>query len=185
MRPTKGKVRSLKPWVLFCFCVIAAGMAIADSTPLPTVSHVDLARYVGKWYEIARYPTRFEKDCASDVTATYSLLSDGKIEVLNACREADGKMKTSKGKATVIDTETNSKLKVTFFWPFYGKYWIIDLAPDYSYAVVGEPGRDYLWILSRTPQMKAETYERILKRVKELGYEPAKLIHTKQTEGKS
>jgi len=115
-------------------------MAFAGSkASLQTVPNVDLTRYVGRWYEIARYPAWFEKDCASDVTATYTALSGGKIEVLNECRQADGQVKRSKGTARVVDKRTNAKLKVTFFWPFSGNYWIIDLAPDYSYAVVGEP----------------------------------------------
>ena len=155
-------------------------MAVAETAPLRTVEHVDLNRYVGKWYEIARYPNRFEKDCASDVTAEYKILSPGKIEVLNSCRKADGKMKVSKGSAKIVDTATNAKLKVTFFWPFYGNYWVIDLAPDYSYAVVGEPGRDYLWILSRTPELPAAVYEKIAARLKEQGYDPAKLVKSAQ-----
>ena len=117
---------------------VVGKVAFAESkASLQTVPHVDLTRYLGRWYEIARYPTRFEKDCASDVTATYTQLSGGKVEVLNECRKADGQVKRSKGTAGVVDKRTNAKLKVTFFWPFSGNYWIIDLAPDYSYAVVG------------------------------------------------
>ena len=107
---------------------VVGKVAFAKSkAALQTVPHVDLTRYVGRWYEIARYPTRFEKDCASDVTATYAQLSGGKIEVLNECRKADGQTKRSKGTANVVDKRTNAKLKVTFFWPFSGNYWIIDL----------------------------------------------------------
>jgi apolipoprotein D and lipocalin family protein len=154
-------------------------MAFADSNAaLQTVAHVDLTRYLGRWYEIARYPMRFEKDCASDVTATYSQLSNGKIEVLNECRKADGQVKRSKGTARVVDKTTNAKLKVTFFWPFSGNYWIIDLAPDYSYAVVGEPDRKYLWILSRSPQLTESVYGQIVTRVHELGYDPSLLMKT-------
>ena len=98
--------------------VVVGKMAFAGSKArLQTVSHVDLARYLGRWYEIARYPARFEKDCASDVAATYAQLSGGKIEVLNECRKADGQVKSSKGTARVVDKNTNAKLKVTFFWP--------------------------------------------------------------------
>jgi len=167
---------------------VAAGailtkMVVADSKPvLSTVSGVDLTRYVGKWYEIARYPNWFEKADVTDVTAEYTARQDGKITVVNSCRRADGTIKTSKGEATVEDQETHAKWKVTFFKPFYGKYWVIDLAADYSYAVVGEPTRKYLWILSRAPRMSAETYGKISQRVRELGYDPAKLIQTAQSQ---
>ena len=125
----------------------------ATAAPLTTVDHVDLQRYVGKWYEIARYPNRFQRKCQSDTTATYTLREDGKVQVANACREKDGTMTTANGTAKVVDPKTNAKLKVTFFWPFYGDYWILGLGPDYQYAIVGEPDRKYLWILSRTPAM--------------------------------
>ena len=160
---------------------VVGKVAFAESkAALQTVPHVDLTRYVGRWYEIARYPTRFEKDCASDVTATYTQLSGGKIEVLNECRKAGGQVKRSKGTARVVDKRTNAKLKVTFFWPFSGNYWIIDLAPDYSYAVVGEPDRKYLWILSRSSQLTESVYGQILTRVRELGYDPSLLMKTTQ-----
>ncbi len=110
------------------------------------MSSVDLSRYVGRWYEIAGLPNRFEKKCADSVTATYALRSDGKIEAVNRCRKSSGEYTTAKGKAKVVDKQTNAKLKVTFFWPFYGDYGILDLGPNYEYAVVGDPSRDYLWI---------------------------------------
>lgn len=161
---------------------VAGKLSFAGTNaPLQTVPHVDLSRYVGRWYEIARYPMRFEKDCASDVTATYTPLADGKIEVLNACRKADRQVKKSKGTARVVDRTTNAKLKVTFFWPFSGNYWIIDLAPDYTYAVVGEPDRKYLWILSRSPQLTESVYGHIVTRVREVGYDPSLLMKTTQT----
>ncbi len=147
-----------------------------DRAALNTVPSVDLHRYVGNWYEIARYPNRFEKDCVSDVTARYSLRDDGKIEVVNSCRRADGKIKTAKGSAKIIDPQSNAKLKVTFFWPFYGDYWIVQLDPEYRYAVVSEPKRNYLWILSRTPRLPADTYTQILSRIREQGFDPSRLI---------
>ncbi len=156
-------------------------LALAEKKPLSTVGHVDLAKYVGKWYEIARYPNTFEKKCASDVTAEYILRDDGKITVKNSCRKDNGKMTVSEGTAKIVDASTNAKLKVTFFWPFYGDYWIVDLAPDYSYAVVSEPDRKYLWVLSRTPQMSTQTYDRVLGRLTELGFDPAKLIKPPQS----
>jgi apolipoprotein D and lipocalin family protein len=167
--------------LLLGVAVVVGKMTIAGSkSSLQAVSHVDLTRYVGRWYEIARYPTRFEKDCAADVTAAYTQLSGGKIEVVNECRKGDGQVKKSKGTASVVDKRTNAKLKVTFFWPFSGNYWIIDLAPDYSYAVVGEPDRKYLWILSRSSQLTESVYEHIVTRVRELGYDPSRLTKTRQ-----
>ena len=154
---------------------------MAADLPLTTVSSVDLKKYVGKWYEIARYPNRFERKCLSDVTATYSALPDGKIRVVNACKDKDGKVTEANGRAKVVDSKTNAKLKVTFFWPFYGDYWIVDLASDYSYAVVSEPKRQYLWILARESRMEPATYERILEKIRALGLDPAKLIKTPQS----
>jgi len=169
-------------FLLLGIAVVVGKMAFAGSkASLQTVPNVDLTRYVGRWYEIARYPAWFEKDCASDVTATYTALSGGKIEVLNECRQADGQVKRSKGTARVVDKRTNDKLKVTFFWPFSGNYWIIDLAPDYSYAVVGEPDRKYLWILSRSSQLTESVYGQIVTRVRELGYDPSGLTKTRQS----
>ena len=164
--------------------VIALGSASADSTtppPLRTVDSVDLGRYTGTWYEIARYPNRFERACHSDTTAMYTARKDGKVQVVNSCRQKDGKIKTARGKAKVADKKTNAKLRVTFFWPFYGDYWIIGLDSDYRYAIVGEPKRRYLWILSRTPEMNASTYEDILGQVRAAGYDPGKLIKTPQS----
>jgi apolipoprotein D and lipocalin family protein len=161
-------------------CVLVSQLMFCETAPLKAVEHVDLARYLGKWYEIARYPNRFEKSCASDVTADYARRDDGKITVTNACRKSDGKSKESKGTAKMVDTTSNAKLKVTFFWPFSGDYWVIDLDPDYKYAVIGEPDRKYLWVLSRTPELGPGVYERIMGKVRELGYDPAKLVKTPQ-----
>jgi len=159
----------------------ASTIAAEDGHPPQVVKQVDLQRYLGVWYEIARYPNRFERDCVA-ATATYSLRDDGKIDVLNQCRHKtlDGKPKAVKGKAWIVDPVTNAKLKVSFFWPFSGDYWIIDLDDDYRYAVVGHPERKYLWILSRTPQMDEETYTSILTRLRTQGYDPAKLIRVPQ-----
>jgi apolipoprotein D and lipocalin family protein len=160
----------------------AVGLAMAASEPpLQTVEHVDLDRYVGRWYEIARYPNRFERKCDRDVTADYSMRKDGRIRVVNSCVTRGGKISRAVGSAKIADNSTKAKLKVTFFWPFYGNYWIIDLGPDYEYAVVGEPSRDYLWILSRSPVMSASVYQGILERLTAKGYQPSKLAKTTQT----
>jgi len=152
--------------------------------PLATVPSVDLSKYVGTWYEIASFPQSFQKGCTA-TTATYTARPDGEIDVLNRCRKdtLDGDEKVAEGRARVVDKTTNAKLEVSFFRPFWGDYWIIQLAPDYAYAVVGHPGRDYLWILSRAPRMDAATYDGILARLKEQGYEISRLQKTLQPAG--
>jgi apolipoprotein D and lipocalin family protein len=156
-----------------------------EQKSLPVVPKVDLNRYAGKWYEIARYPNRFEKECARDITATYTVKSDGKISVVNQCTTANNKVKRAEGEARVNSAE-GSKLKVRFapsflsFIPFvWADYWVLDLAPDYSHAIVGEPGRDYLWILSRSPRMEDSLYRELENRIRGLGYDPSKLIRVR------
>ena len=149
--------------------------------PLATVARVDLGRYVGTWYEIANFPQRFQRGCTA-TTATYTARTDGEIDVLNRCRKdsLSGKEKSALGRARVIDRATNARLEVSFFRPFWGDYWVIDLADDYAYAVVGHPSRDYLWILSRSPVMGEATYEGIIKRLQAQGYETSRLVRTLQ-----
>ena len=148
-------------------------------SPLATVSHVDLNRYMGVWYEIARYPNSFQKGCVGS-KATYTLLDDGKVSVLNECYDGSfsGKLRSAKGKAWVVDKETNAKLKVSFFWFFAGDYRIIDLGKDYEYAVIGHPKRKYLWILSRMKEMDNTVYEGILSLLRDKKYDISKLIKT-------
>ncbi len=161
--------------------LIQSLMASDKLPPLETVPRVGLNRYMGTWYEIASFPQRFQKGCVASM-ATYSLRKTGKVNVLNQCRNEtlDGKLRTAKGTAWVVDKSTNAKLKVRFFWPFSGDYWIIDLGPDYEYAVVGHPDRTYLWILCRKPQMDAQTYEGILQRLKAQKYDISRLKKTLQ-----
>ena len=155
-------------------------MASSDSL-LQTVQHVDLNRYQARWYEIARYPNWFEKKCDRDVTAEYSKKDNGDIRVVNTCVTQSGKINQSVGTAKIVDKSTNAKLKVTFFWPFYGNYWVIDLGDNYEYAVVGEPSRDYLWILSRTPMMPDSVYRQITDGLTVKEYQSSKLVKTRQT----
>jgi len=174
--------------VPFVLSLLRGSLFAQEDSPRPVepVPAVDLARYAGTWYEIARFPNRFQKDCTSDVTATYSLLDDGQILVVNRCRTATGEMKEAEGKARRKgEDEPTSKLLVRFapaflsFLPFvWADYWVIDLADDYSYAVVGEPSREYLWILARSPVLADETYEGITQRLRQHGYDPALLIRT-------
>lgn len=151
-------------------------LSIAKHDSLEVVAQVDLQRYLGRWYEIAHLPFRFENDC-TDITATYSLSKDGKISVLNECLK-NGKLKQAKGKAKVVDKSTGAKLKVTFFWPFSADYWIIDLGKNYEYAVVGTPNRKYLWILNRTPQMDDALFAQLVESAKSKGFDVNKLIKT-------
>jgi apolipoprotein D and lipocalin family protein len=150
---------------------------------LEVVPHVDLKRYLGKWYEIARLPAKFQEGC-EETTATYTLLENGNVSVLNECRK-NGKIKKAKGKAKVVDKATGAKLKVTFFWPFYGDYWVIKLGDNYEYAVVGTPNRKYLWILSRTPQMDIKLYSELTEFAKSNGFNVDSLIRTSQPQPKS
>lgn len=144
--------------------------------PLEVVEKVDIERYMGIWYEIAKYPNSFEAGCFA-VTAEYTLRDDGSVTVHNVCRSEDGQSieRTITGFATVADKETNAKLTVYFFYPFGAPYWIIDLDQEYRYAVVGDPTRSFLWILSRTPTLDEETYNGILSRLPAKGYDPARL----------
>jgi apolipoprotein D and lipocalin family protein len=146
--------------------------------PLRVVDDFDVSRYLGKWYEIARYPNSFEAGCYG-VTAEYLLLGDGRIRVLNTCREGsvDGPATIQSGTAEYV---APGKLEVTFFWPFAADYWVIDLGEDYEYAVVGEPQRQFFFILSRTPSLDDEVLDGILDRMYQWGYDPNVLIYTPQ-----
>lgn len=146
---------------------------------LNTVPKVELEKYLGLWYEIARIENTFQKECVA-TTALYEKIDDEYIKVTNKCRKktVDGEEKTAVGKAWVVDTSTNAKLQVSFFWPFRGDYWVIDLAPDYKWAVVGEPGREYLWILSREPKMDNALYDEIIERIKNQRYDTSIIMRT-------
>jgi apolipoprotein D and lipocalin family protein len=166
-------------------CVVVTGCASTTERlklpPLTSVEKVELSRYLGTWYEVASFPQSFQKDCTG-TTANYTLRDDGDIRVENRCRKKslDGPEDTAVGIARVVDKVTNSRLEVSFFRPFWGAYWIIDLAEDYSYAVVGHPGRDYLWILSRTPTLPDEVYQGILRRLEAKSYPLDRLNRTAQ-----
>jgi apolipoprotein D and lipocalin family protein len=153
--------------------------------PLDVVADVDLDRYTGKWYEIASYPQHFQRGCVA-TSATYTRRADGRIDVLNECRDGafDGELRRAEGIAWVADpSESDAKLLVQFFWPFRGDYWIIELAGDYSHAVIGHPSREYLWILSRTPTMEPNRYAQLLGRIEAHGYEVERLNRTPQPPG--
>jgi apolipoprotein D and lipocalin family protein len=170
---------------LFSSVCLVTGTILASQkrdAPLPAVDDVDLSRYQGKWFEIARLPTRFERACAADVSAEYSLREDGNIRVVNSCKETDGQVKIAKGIAKLRNPKgPKSQLKVSFFWPFYGDYWILHLDRQYRWALVGTPDRHYLWILSREPELAGETYTRLLTKARTLGFDTARVIRTRQS----
>lgn len=144
-----------------------------NNVPEPAKT-VDLERYLGRWYEIARYEQRFERGCKA-ATAEYSLREDGKIDVVNRCRR-NGKLDEARGVAKVVDQESNAKLKVSFFGPFYGDYWILDRAEDYSWSIVGEPSGRYLWILAREGKPNNPHVRELIRRAEALGYDTSMLV---------
>jgi apolipoprotein D and lipocalin family protein len=158
----------------------------ADRLPPPeTVPQVDLNRYLGTWYEIASIPNRFQKHCRANTMARYARLDDGRIEVINSCRDAKTDTDVSEGVARIVDRRSNAKLEVSFVslfgWRlFWGDYWILDLAPDYAYTIVGTPDRRYGWILSRTPALDGDSRKRIDARLRAAGYDPAAFVDTPQ-----
>lgn len=155
----------------------SASVVARDSGPVQTVAAVDLERYQGTWYEIAAIPQRFQAGCVAS-SADYRLRPDGRVKVINICREADGTTKRVNGVAWAVD-ETNAKLKVRFFWPFAGDYWIIELADDYSYVVVGHPERETLWILARTPEISSELYSELTDKIRDKhGYDLSQIART-------
>ena len=159
------------------FITLITGCEQKPLAPLPTVTHVDLQRYSGLWHEIARYENRFEAGCVG-ATATYTLEKDH-VKVVNRCYGEDGKLSDrAEGRAYVVEGSGNAKLRVSFFRPFYGDYWIIMLADDYRYSVVGDPQRKYLWILARGTVLSDEDREVISGRLVALGYDPLRLYWT-------
>ena len=177
--------------VSFTAAALLAPAGLADAQkpatpPLTAVPDVDLGRYMGTWHEIARLPFKYQADCVGDVTATYSLRDDGNVLVVNRCRMKDGTINEAKGLAKRAGKDGPAgKLKVRFapawlsFIPaVWGDYWVLVLATDYSHVAVGEPGRKYLWILSREPSMDEATLQAILDQVRANGYDVTGLIRS-------
>lgn len=147
-----------------------AGCASQSYSPLPTVSTVDLNRYMGTWYEIALLPNRFQSMCVSDTQAQYRL--DGElVRVKNRCRKQDGTIEEADGFAKAVEGSNNAKLRVSFFWPFYGDYWVLALDPDYHWVLIGEPRRKYGWVLARTPNLDDESLQLALDKAATLGFD--------------
>jgi len=174
-----------------CLAILyTAGLIFAQGKlPLRVVPKVDLARYAGQWYEIARLPNRFQKQCAGEVTANYTLRPDGKITVLNRCLLASGEQIQAEGLARLSEKgQPNSILKVRFAPAFlsfipqvWGDYQIIALSADYTHAVVGDPSREYLWILSRSPRMDEATFNRLTEEARAQGFNVSLLQKTRQS----
>jgi apolipoprotein D and lipocalin family protein len=165
--------------------IALAGCSFFGSTNYPAlevVPTVDLNRYAGTWYEIASLPVSQQKGCFC-TKAEYSLMDDGVIKVVNACRKnsPNGEVDRAEGKAFVVPGSNNAKLRIQFFWPFRGDYWILELENDYSYAVVGVPSRKYCWILSRTPQMNPEILEMLVQHLKAKGFDVSRMQQTDHT----
>ncbi len=181
--------------LVLSFCAVALGMQAslamssdtATAQALQPIAALDVPRYMGTWYEIARYPNWFQKKCVSDTRAEYSLQADGRVQVINRCREQNGEMSEAVGMARQIGAADSAQLEVRFapawlsFLPMvWGDYWVIDLDTDYRLVAVSEPGREYLWVLSRTPVVDAQAYEALLARLAERGFDPGKLERTLQ-----
>lgn len=178
--------QKMKFKILFILIIISKLVLPQANESEPTVvKYVDLKKYAGLWYEIAKIPNRFQKHCKSGTTAQYKLLENGKIEVINSCIEEDGERDASEGIAQVVDGSTNAKLEVSFVSIlginlFWGDYWIIGLDDNYEYAVVGTPTRKYGWILSRTTKLSEEKLKKTFEILKSQGYDPKNFEMSKQ-----
>ena len=170
----------------------AAGILAAAALPISaqqveTASSVDLKRFAGRWYEIARIPNGVQQECVGNTTADYRLMDGGAIEVANRCKTADGKIALAMGQAKVVDKTGNAKLQVRFapswlsWLPMvWSDYWIIQLDSDYTVATVGSPNRETLWILSRTPTLPSAEYESRVNNATRQGFDTSKLLKTLQ-----
>jgi apolipoprotein D and lipocalin family protein len=171
--------------ILTVFMIFGCTKTKSQMPDQTTVKQLDLNRYLGTWYEIARFPHSFEKNLVG-VTATYSLRDDGKIKVLNQGfkNTLEGERSEAVGKAKIPDPSEPGKLKVSFFWIFYGDYHVLELDENYQYVMIGSSSPKYFWILSRTPQMAPEVYEMLLEKARKRGYNLEKLYKVPQPENK-
>jgi len=159
--------------------ILGATAPAVAQIPVASVVAVDLDRYAGKWFEIASFPMFFQRKCVGDTTATYALAPNGTVSVVNRCRTHKG-VDEATGTATVVEGFSNSRLKVSFFWPFKADYWVIGLDTDYRWAVVGSPNRKYLWVLSRTPQLPRPLLDAALASASAQGFDLTQLQYTLQ-----
>lgn len=154
-------------------------LPVRAETPVASVPVLDLARYGGKWYEIASFPMFFQRNCVGDTTAEYALTPEREVSVTNRCRTGSG-FDEARGKAWAVADSNNARLKVSFFWPFRSDYWVLGLDADYRWAVVGNPNRKYLWVLSRTPQLPKQLLDDALRAAAAQGYDLTQLRYTAQ-----
>jgi apolipoprotein D and lipocalin family protein len=177
-RLAQFSIRAATAYIGLVVSVLAALTAcnttdrVADSNlpVLPTVTQVDVSRYLGTWYQQALIPNKFQAVCVSDTRATYLRDGDGLV-VVNQCRRADGLLEKVQGVAKIVEGSNNAKLRVSFFRPFYGDYWVLALDPGYNWVLVGEPKREFGWILSRDNKLDDATVNQILDRAVSLGYD--------------
>ena len=174
--------------ILATFLLAISSFSAFAQEPLVPIAKLDVARYMGSWYEIAKYPNFFQRKCASNTVAQYSPQADGTVSVFNKCVQEDGKPIDALGQARQIGDATSPKLEVRFapawlsFLPFvWGNYWVIDIDADYQLVAVSEPKREYLWILSRTPEVSAKAYGELLARLEKTGFDLKKIEKSKQT----
>lgn len=170
--------------------LILLNLSCARASYVTTVDKVDLSLYVGKWFEVAAIPQIFQSKCIANTTAEYSFAEQNLIQVINSCDTQNGYREVAEGRAMVVDNGSNSKLKVTFvnlfnswIFPLGGNYWIVDLAPDYSYALIGDPKAKYAWILSRKPVLDINIYKNSEIKYKSLGYDTCEILTSVQTKG--
>ena len=188
--PTASPPRFLSPLALAL--TLLAPLAVpaqttASPAPLQTIERLDVGRYLGAWFEIAKYPNRFQRQCVRDTQAQYRLRDDGQLDVINRCREANGEMAEAVGRARQIGAADSPRLEVRFapawlsWLPMvWGNYWVIDLDPAYQLVAVSEPSREYLWVLSRTPAVDSAAYQALLERLRAKGFDLTRLERTAQ-----
>lgn len=175
-------------WTCGLFLMAYGVVRAESSAALQPIASLEVPRYLGRWYEIAKFPNIFQRTCVADTSAAYTLTPQGHLQVLNQCRTASGQIAQAVGLAKQVGGDQSPKLKVRFapewlsFLPLvWGDYWVIDLDAQYQWAAISEPGRAYLWILSRQPTMDDTVYDALLQRLKSQGLEVARLEKSPQT----
>jgi apolipoprotein D and lipocalin family protein len=198
MKTTNAITQPLNRSLIAALCIslsswipLASAQAPSVETlpaPLEAIASLDVPRYMGTWYEVAKYPNWFQKRCIANTSATYAIEPNGMLQVLNRCQKEDGSMTDALGAAKQVGDTTSPKLEVRFapawlsFLPFvWGNYWVIDLDPQYQLAAVSEPSRKYLWILSRSKTVEPKAYEALLQRLKQQGFNLDAIELSKQT----
>ncbi|MFP4556481.1 MAG: lipocalin family protein [Bacteroidales bacterium] len=176
-------MRSISILTITALLLTSGCSAVKNQQKMHPTKDINIEQFMGTWYEIARFPHRFERNLVG-VTANYKLNENGKVEVINKGHKhtLDGKVKKAKAFAKIPNPEETGRLKVYFFWPFGADYLILDIDEEYTWALVGSSSPDYLWILSRTAQLPHDTYQKIVQKAKSIGYDINKLEIVKQKE---